>query len=131
PPDEKPAGDNVQWIPGYWQLDEDRGDFVWVSGFWRDVPPDRRWVPGYWAQAGNDWQWVPGYWADVQQTEISYVPPPPEPIDAAPSVPAPGADYAYAPGCWMWRETRFLWRPGFWVQQRPGWLFSPARYCWT
>src|SRR5260370_19981134 len=32
PPDEKPQGDNVIWIPGYWTWDSDRSDFTWVSG---------------------------------------------------------------------------------------------------
>src|SRR5262245_36456440 len=38
PPDERPPGKNVQWIPGYWQWDNDKKDFVWVSGLWREVP---------------------------------------------------------------------------------------------
>src|SRR6185437_845057 len=33
PPDQRPEGDNVQWIPGYWAWQTDPGDFVWVSGF--------------------------------------------------------------------------------------------------
>ncbi len=32
PPDQRPAGENVQWIPGYWGWDEERTDFIWVSG---------------------------------------------------------------------------------------------------
>src|SRR5436305_908817 len=48
PPTEKPEGDNVQWIPGYWAWDQDLDDFIWVSGVWRDIPPGREWVPGYW-----------------------------------------------------------------------------------
>ena len=32
PPEQKPDSDNVQWIPGYWQWDAERGDFVWLSG---------------------------------------------------------------------------------------------------
>src|SRR5687767_2832027 len=35
PPDNKPDGLNVQWIAGYWAWDEERHDFIWVSGFWR------------------------------------------------------------------------------------------------
>src|SRR5262249_38977895 len=46
PPDQKPAGDNVVWIPGYWSWDDDRADFLWVSGLWRDMPPGRHWLPG-------------------------------------------------------------------------------------
>src|SRR5204862_2566715 len=57
-PDQKPEGDNVVWIPGYWAWDEDRSDYIWVSGFWRDVPPGRTWVPGCWQQAQGGWQWV-------------------------------------------------------------------------
>jgi hypothetical protein len=55
PPDQKPEGDNVQWMPGYWQLDADSPDFLWVSGFWRDVPPGRRWVPGAWQEVEGGW----------------------------------------------------------------------------
>src|SRR5262249_52756637 len=52
PPDQKPAGDNVIWVPGYWDWDGERNDYVWVSGFWRVPPPGRVWVPGTWRQVG-------------------------------------------------------------------------------
>ena len=45
PPEQKPALDNVIWIPGYWAWDTDRSDFLWVSGFWRVPPEGRHWVP--------------------------------------------------------------------------------------
>ena len=48
PPDQKPEGANVAWVPGYWGWDDERSDFLWVSGIWRDLPPGRQWVPGYW-----------------------------------------------------------------------------------
>ena len=48
PPEEKPAGENVQWISGYWAWDDDLKDFLWVSGIWRQTPP----VPMQWASAG-------------------------------------------------------------------------------
>src|SRR5262245_23480099 len=41
PPDRKPAGDNVQWIGGYWAWDDDRNDFLWVSGLYRQPPAGR------------------------------------------------------------------------------------------
>jgi hypothetical protein len=61
PPDQKPEGDNVQWMPGYWAFDEEKTDFLWVSGFWRQPPPNRRWVPGHWKDAEGGWQWVAGF----------------------------------------------------------------------
>src|SRR5437762_1669587 len=30
PPDQKPQGQNVQWISGYFAWDDDRTDFLWV-----------------------------------------------------------------------------------------------------
>src|SRR5262249_35094337 len=78
PPDQRPEGANVQWIPGYWQWENDRKDFLWVSGVWRDVPPSRQWVAGYWTRAADgNWQYVDGFWAPAGQAEAPYVPPPP------------------------------------------------------
>src|SRR5207253_6727015 len=70
PPDQKPEGENVVWLPGYWAWDEDRTDFLWVSGVWRVPPPGRHWTPGYWAQAEGGWQWVSGYWAALEETSV-------------------------------------------------------------
>src|SRR5262245_21843660 len=64
PPAEKPEGKNVQFIPGYWQFDTDKKDFVWISGFWREVPTGRRWVMGYWSDTAEGWRYVGGHWAD-------------------------------------------------------------------
>src|SRR5262245_3799564 len=64
PPEEKPDGNNVQWIPGYWDWDEDQETYLWVSGCWRDAPPDRRWVPGHWQEVDGGWQWTHGFWMD-------------------------------------------------------------------
>src|SRR5262249_47940841 len=38
PPEMKPEGTNVIWIPGYWGWDDDRRTFIWISGIWRDAP---------------------------------------------------------------------------------------------
>ena len=130
PADQKPEGD-VQWIPGYWAWDDDRNDFLWVSGFWRLPPPGREWIPGRWASVNGGWQWVPGLWAESDQQELAYYPPPPDSVDAGPSVPAPTATSIFVPGNWVYRETRYAWRPGFWCDYRPGWVWIPAHYVWT
>jgi hypothetical protein len=139
PPDQKPAGENVEWIPGYWSWDDSRNDFIWVSGVWRVPPPDRTWVPGSWAQVQGGWQWTPGFWMAVQEgTEqaaegenLQYLPQPPEPLETAPSTPAPNDQAVYIPGNWSWVQTRFAWQPGYWVNYRPGWVWIPAHYVWT
>jgi hypothetical protein len=131
PPDEKPVGDQVIWIPGYWAWDDEPKDFLWVSGFWRVPPPDRQWLPGNWQQVEDGWQWTSGFWAAANQAELSYLPAPPPSVDEGPSTPAPDETSTYVPGCWMHRETRYLWRPGFWLGYQPDWIWSSSHYVWT
>jgi hypothetical protein len=131
PPDQKPEGVNVVWIPGYWAWSEDAGDFLWISGFWRDVPPDRQWLPGNWVAAAGGWQWIPGYWAPAGVQDVAYLPPPPQSLEAGPSTPPPQENMIYVPGIWIYQQTRYLWRPGFWVTAYPNWAYVPARYVWT
>src|SRR5262249_16217487 len=128
PPEQKPEGDNIGWVPGYWQWDAERGEFLWVSGAWREAPPGRQWGQGSWRPVGDSWEWVPGFWAPTSQAELAPQEPPPESLDNGPSVPAPGDDYFYNPGCWVLRERRYYWRPGCWVRFRPGWVWQPACY---
>ncbi|MCS7166245.1 MAG: hypothetical protein NZ914_01280 [Gemmatales bacterium] len=131
PPDQKPAGENVQWIPGYWYWDDEKEEFLWVSGIWRAIPPGMEWVPGTWVRVEGGWQWVPGYWKPVAQKEVEVVPEPPEPPPLADPPPAPGPDYFYVPGNWVYVDFRWYWRPGVWVLFRPGWVWTPACYYWT
>src|SRR5581483_8168167 len=49
-PEQRPPGTNIRWIPGYWAWDAGRKDFVWVSGIFRQLPPERKYLPGYWAK---------------------------------------------------------------------------------
>jgi len=72
PPDLKPEGENVLWIPGYFTWDEETADFIWISGFWRDLPPGRMWVPGHWTQADGGWQWINGYWTTPSEREVEF-----------------------------------------------------------
>jgi hypothetical protein len=131
PPPQRPEGENVEWIPGYWWWDEDLEDFIWVSGVWRDIPPGWQWVPGYWRAVEGGAQRIAGYWVQAGQTELEYLPPPPPSIESGPSVAAPGDDYFYVPGCFIYQQTRYAWRPGYWMRHYAGWCWSPARYVWT
>src|SRR5437879_5424975 len=131
PPDQKPEGANVTWIAGYWAWDDDRSDFIWVSGIWRNDPPGQQWVPGHWDRTPGGWQWSPGIWGVQGQQQMEFLPPPPEPLPAGASVPAPDNNSVFVPGTWVYRDARYLWRPGYWVAYRPGWVWIPAHYVWT
>jgi hypothetical protein len=132
PPDQKPAGDHVVWLPGYWSWDVDRKDFIWVSGFWRAQPPNRVWMPGSWRKSDAGFQWVAGFWAPAkEQAQVEYLPEPPAPLENGAATPAPSATSVYVPGAWVWRGTRYVWRPGYWMDYRPGWIWIPAHYRWT
>lgn len=141
PPDQKPVGANVQWIPGYWQWDAGRNDFLWISGVWRDPPPGCQWVPGYWNEVQGGTQWVPGAWVPIPEAAQSqaapspsqslYLPAPPPSLEIGPSSPAPAAEVFWSPGCWTWQGARYVWRPGFWAAVQPGWVWMPAHFVWT
>lgn len=128
PPNQKPDGANVAWIPGYWAWDEDREDFLWVSGTWRALPPGREWVPGYWAKSDDGFQWISGYWADADQSEIQYLPEPPATVETGPSGSAPSADQIWVPGNWVWNQNRYVWQPGYWAPAQQNWLWVPSHY---
>jgi hypothetical protein len=131
PPEERPEGDNVTWIPGYWAWDDERSDFLWVSGTWRALPPGRAWMAGYWGNTTQGYQWTSGYWADAAARKTTYLPAPPATVEAGPNIAAPSMDYGWTPGCWIWYQGRYAWRPGYWVLGRVDWDWTPAYYVWT
>ena len=131
PPEERPEGDDVAWIPGYWGWDDERNDYLWISGTWRVMPPGREWVAGYWRDTGRGYQWISGYWADAAQQDAYYLPPPPETLETGPNVDPPSPDYEWTPGCWVWSDGRYAWRAGYWMEGRADWVWIPAGYIWT
>ena len=133
PPDYKPDGENVIWIPGYWGFDDQRKDYVWISGVWRTPPAGRRWVPGYWNELMNDrdYQWVSGFWASSERRKMDYSNAPPESLENGPSVSAPTNSHFWVPGVWLYRGTNYRWRAGHWVRYRPNYVYIPSRWMWT
>lgn len=131
PPEQRLEGDNIAWIPGYWAWDDERNDFLWVSGIWRALPPGRQWMPGYWQTSEQGSQWISGYWADTQLSEVEYLPEPPATVEAGPNIASPSNDQTWLPGCWVWRQGRYVWRPGFWAEVQPNWTWVPAHYVWA
>jgi hypothetical protein len=131
PPSQRPAGVNIAWIPGYWTWDDERMNFVWLSGTWRALPPGREWAAGYWAQVPSGYQWTSGYWAESANRQAIYLPPPPPSVETGPSALAPSADFVWIPGCWIWFQARYAWQPGFWSLGRPDWDWIAAHNIWT
>jgi len=129
PPADRPAG--AIWIPGYWAWDDDRSDFIWLSGIWRIVPPGCRWVPGYWAAAQGGYQWVPGFWLPETTQQVQYLPTPPASLEAGPVGVAPSSDYVWTSGYWYRDSYQYAWRPGCWQMGRADWVWMPAHYIWT
>jgi len=130
PPEQKPEGDNVQWINGYGAWDNDIQDYYWVSGIWRNIPPNMEWVPGTWNEVTGGYQFFCGFWKSTSAGELQVVPTPPEPQQET-EPPAPSSDSTWVPGSWYYAETQYVWRPGQWVTFRAGWVWVPARYLLT
>lgn len=131
PPEVRPDGDNITWIPGYWGWDDERDDYLWISGTWRALPPGRQWTTGYWAESIQGHQWISGYWAESTTRETTYLPRPPITVEAGSNIAAPSNNYNWSPGSWMWQQERYAWRPGYWTQGRSDWDWIPAHYVWT
>ncbi|RYD84152.1 MAG: hypothetical protein EOP84_06300, partial [Verrucomicrobiaceae bacterium] len=130
-PDQRPVGTNVTWIPGYWAWDDDDNDFFWISGVWRNLPPDREWIPGYWSPVDTGHQWTSGYWQDAEAEEVTYLPEPPKTLEKGPNVAASSDDQTWIPGSWEYREDNYAWRAGYWEGARENWAWTPSYYRWT
>ena len=123
----KPDSDKATWIPGYWGWDDERKDFIWVSGVWRVPPPGFRWMPGYWQDnQGQGHQWISGYWMQAHLQEATFMPQPPQSIDNGPTSEQPDANHFWVGGHWQWYEGRYAWQPGYWAASQPDWLWVPA-----
>ena len=88
-------------------------------------------MPGYWGRVGAGAQWTSGYWADGNANDVEYLPEPPATVEAGPNVPAASADQIWLPGCWVWQQNRYAWRPGYWAPGHSDWDWVPAHYVWT
>ena len=130
-PEYRLRGKNVGWMPGYWSWDDQRKKHIWTSGFWRLWPPDRDYVPGYWEQVDGGWRWISGFWIKQASEEIRYLPKPPKSLEAGPTSLPPSTDQIWMPGRYVWNETGFGWRNGFWAKARLGWIWNPAYNVWT
>jgi hypothetical protein len=131
PPADRPADPRIVWVPGYWAWDDDRADFLWVSGCWRLPPPGYGWVPGYWTQVVGGFQWVEGFWLAAPANEVVYLPPPPASMEGGPPGLAPADNLIWTPGYWAWNGFQYVWMGGQWAVAQADWVWMPAHYIVT
>ena len=127
PPEFKPAGEHVVWIPGYWTWDDESQDYLWMSGAWRAPPPRHRWVPGYWNKRDNGFQWVSGFWLAADVGQLAYQAAPPKSVERGPNSEPPSANHFWAPGSWEPSDGKYKWRAGNWVPQQQNWIWIPSQ----
>ncbi len=131
------TGNNVEWISGYWAWQDDAAEYVWVSGMYRDCPPDRSWVAGYWSETTGGYRWTSGYWAAAVQanvseadTQIAYLPSPPlQPVmEMSNTLPAADQDAFWIPANWEYEGGEYTLNSGYWTSQVDNWIWQPAYY---
>ena len=125
PPDQRPEGPNVAWIPGYWGWDDERNDFLWISGIWRALPRVANGCQDIGASPGKALNGSQAIGPMRRLSEIEYLPEPPATVEAGPNIAAPSADQIWLPGCWIWQQNRYAWRPGYWAQGNQDWDWVP------
>lgn len=131
PPDVKPEGDRVIWIPGYWSWDDERQEYIWVSGVWRNAPVGRSWVSGTWEPGTRGYRWIPGRWTQDGVVIADKLPAPPPSLEHGPTSESLGDDYFWVPGSWRYQANRYVWRPGFWSPCHDSWVWVPDYYVAT
>ncbi|MBN9120879.1 MAG: hypothetical protein J0I06_17300 [Planctomycetes bacterium] len=132
PPLPRPEGANVRWVPGYWQWDADRTDFVWVCGLYRNAPPERAWEPGRWKDVKQQWTYFPGYWRPADNKPLpTNLPEPPAPKEEAPTAPTGNPNAMWVPGVWLHKGGKFEWQPGYWPAGSGTMIWQQGQYVQT
>lgn len=120
------------WVPGYWCWDENRNDYIWMSGVWRRPPPHHQWIPGTWQAMNQGWVWVSGFWSKQPTDTLSFIETaPPEPMNENIAQPKCG-EFFWSPGYWEYSERGrgYTWVSGYWEKLEPTWIHVPAHYVW-
>ncbi|NGX61451.1 MAG: hypothetical protein K940chlam9_00937 [Chlamydiae bacterium] len=120
------------WISGYWAWVREAGEYVWVSGIWRKLPPGQAWTPGKWHQYTEGWVWIPGYFSPEGSPAMSPVlSPPPTPLEeATPQAPNNSESYFWIAGQWGYDPTvrDYVWYKGRWEPLESDWVYTPASF---
>lgn len=51
------------WIPGHYDWDPARSNYVYIQGQYVEAPRENaQWIPGHWVQTPTAWIWIDGIW---------------------------------------------------------------------
>ena len=109
------------WAPGYWNWDG--GRHVWLSGHWEPERNGYQYRAHEWVRENGGYRLRDGGWyrvAQARQDEIRVALPAPR----YERIPRPRHGYVWQPGYWDWQGDRYDWTAGFWVAERPGYVYS-------
>jgi hypothetical protein len=142
---ERPSGSRPQpravWVPGYWDWEPARAEFVWMGGIWQVPPTGTIWVASRWMRDGDGWYRRPGFWSRRRDAVVATSatgandrlpawrtigPPAEHPPDMVAD--APGPDYFLIPGHFAPDGDQLRWQPSFWTRVQAGWDWIPARW---
>ena len=58
-----PITPRTVWIPGHYDWDPARSNYVYIDGQFVEAPRlDAQWIPGHWVQTPTSWIWIDGTW---------------------------------------------------------------------
>ena len=142
PPDTKPEGENVRWVPGYWHWDAEKGDFMWISGFWRNVPPGRDLAGGRVDReernldvharvlASDRHEQLADRFARTAEVGRERTEHAARTIRTRFGFPAPGSiatnSIVWRPGYWAYPNENQVWQPGQYLATGSGYSYCPG-----
>ena len=105
--------------------------FCGSAAFGATCRPAASGCPATGASPGKASSGLPGTGPMPRRARWTYLPEPPASVESGPNVAARSADNTWLPGCWIWQQNRYAWRPGFWAAAQPDWTWVPAHYVWA
>src|ERR1700722_2066246 len=106
------------WVSGVWRRPPP--DHQWISGYWKNYPEGWIWIRGFWSKINLN-----------NVVYITLAPPDPI-DELVPLPPANADDYFWVPGHWQYEEksSQYVWYSGRWEKIGPHWVFVPPQYIW-
>ncbi len=98
PPDQKPDGDNVVWIPGYFSWKTIGKISFGLVACGAMCRPTKRGSPAIGAKCPRAISGRPGFWTSAKKAEVNYLPAPPQSLEVGPNISAPSGNFLLGTG---------------------------------